>query len=73
MTTAQSERIHGRFIPGMCRVWRKRTGTTYWTNTPFVARGWQDCVDLVDYLSETWGDLYTYEITTNSRLARPVG
>ena len=73
MTTAQLERIHGRFIPGMCRVWCKRTGTTYWTTMSYAARGWHDCVSLVDYYSELWGDHYTYEITTDSRLARPVG
>ena len=71
--TAQLEQIHGPFIPGMCRVWSKRTGTTYWTTMSYSARGWHDCCQLVDYYQERWGDLYSYEITADSRLCRPRG
>ena len=73
MTTAQAERIHGRFIPGLCRIWCRRRDSTQWFKMSYPHRGWSDCVDIVDHYSDHWGDLYVYEITTDSDLARPRG
>ena len=38
---------------------------------PYKARGYSDCVSLVEYYEEEWGNLYDYEITCDSNLARP--
>lgn len=59
------------FIPGFCRVWCRRTNQPYWQMMPYKARGYSDCVSLVEYYESEWGNLYDYVITADSPLCRP--
>ncbi len=62
-----------KFIPGMCRVWSKRTtgDDRSWHNMGYAARGWHECIDLVAYYEEQWGTHYKYAITANLNACRP--
>ena len=62
-----------KFIPGVCRIWSKRTTgeNQYWTSMPYPARGWHECIDLVAYYEEQWGTHYKYAITANLDVCRP--
>ena len=59
------------FIPGMCRVWCRKVDQPHWQMMPYKPRGYSDCVSLVEYYEEEWGNHYDYEITCDSNLARP--
>jgi len=59
------------FIPGLCRIWFRRSDQPYWVAMSYAARGYTDCEQLVEYYEEEWGQLYDYVITADSDLCRP--
>ena len=62
-------------IPGLCRIWARRQSgdNMYWFSMPYAARGYRDCVSLVDHYQGEWGNHYQYRITADHDLCRPVG
>lgn len=62
------------FIPGMCRVWARKTqgSDQYWFHLPGTSRGYTDCEDLVECYEDRFGSLYQYAITADSDLCRPL-
>ena len=59
------------FIPGMCRIWARRTNQPYWVALTYSARGYRECEALVNHYEEEWGSHYDYVITADSNLCRP--
>ena len=61
------------FIPGMCRVWSRRTSGSdqHWYAMPNAARGYHDCEHLVDTYHERFGNQYMFAITADHDLCRP--
>ena len=62
------------FIPGMCRIWSRRTSgdDQYWSVMPYAPRGYTDCERLVDDYTDRFGNVYQYAITADHDLCRPV-
>ena len=58
------------FIPGICRIWSRRTGG-YWQPMSYSARGYTDCERIVEDYEERFGNVYQYAITADSDLCRP--
>ena len=61
-------------IAGLCRIWaRPKSGDNhYWTKLTYAPRGYHECEQLVDIYEEEWGTHYSYEITADSDICRPV-
>ena len=59
------------FIPGLCRIWARRTNQPYWVALTYSPRGYHECEALVNHYEEEWGSHYDYVITADSNLCRP--
>lgn len=61
------------FIPGLCRIWARKTSgpDQYWQKMSYSSRGYSDCERLVEDYQDRFGNLYVYEITSDSDLMRP--
>ena len=62
------------FIPGICRIWARKTQgkDQYWFKLAAAPRGYSDCEHLVEYYEDAFGSLYQYLITADSDACRPL-
>ena len=48
------------FIPGLCRIWARRSNQPYWVALTYSPRGYHECEALVNHYEEEWGTHYDY-------------
>lgn len=58
-------------VPGLCRIWARLRSQPFWTDTHYPARGFTDCVRLIEDFQDRFPGLYDYEITADLDACRP--
>ena len=60
-------------IPGETIIWcKQRTPNSYWSKMPYAPRSYSENEALIDYYQGEWGNLYSYKITANLDICRPL-